>query len=376
MLLFSAHQIYTKHFTGDIMSDINRKHGKRKFLFVKILILIVLVLAIACGCAYYYLNSELNKINRNVSIEDSEYDITEVLNYFGTDDKYGITETDDVELLNDSHVKNILLIGQDRRTGDKKYQRSDVIMIYSINTKTDEISLVSIMRDLYVPIYVSEDEIMYGPINYSLLRGGPTCLCKTIESDFGITLDGYMLVDFYQFVDALNELEDGTLDIELTQEEADYLNTHNSWESQAGATNIDWTLHEGTNTMSSEQVLSYCRLRYIDNDFHRVERQQATINAIYNKLSKEDIKEILQYINDVLPHMYTDLTNKEIIKYAYTMYKSGMKIKNTYRLPIDDSYTQEIVNDENYANGSDLHLIIPDMDKNVEAIQKYLYDYD
>ena len=120
----------------------------------------------------------------------------------------------ETEVIKDKKVKNFLLIGQDRREDEDEQQRSDSMIICSMNMRTRKITLVSLMRDMYVPIpgYQSNR------INASYALGGMKLLDETIEKNFGIHIDGNVEVDFAGFIDSMSEI--GGLEMELTQEEA------------------------------------------------------------------------------------------------------------------------------------------------------------
>ena len=140
-------------------------------------------------------------------------------------------------------VRNILLVGQDRRPGEER-GRADSIVLCSLNENTNTLTLVSLLRDTYVPIPGYPDD----RINAAFAFGGLELLTKTVEQDFGVTLNGSFAVDFDGFTRALAAA--GPLELEITAAEAEYLNS-------AGG----WSLTEGTNALDEMQLLSYVRSR-------------------------------------------------------------------------------------------------------------------
>lgn len=180
----------------------------------------------------------------------------------------------EIQVMEDEEVSNILLIGQDRRKGEDR-QRSDSIIICSVNKDKGEIILTSVMRDLYVPIPGYKDN----RINAAYQFGGMELLDEVIEENLGVHIDGNVEVDFDGFMESLSVL--GNLDIELNATEAKYLSAHSDL-SETDETG--WTLKEGVNSMTPAQLLAYSRTRFIGNsDWERTERQRKVLMAAYEK---------------------------------------------------------------------------------------------
>ena len=115
-----------------------------------------------------------------------------------------------------SNIKSILLIGQDKQ-GDQTRQRSDSMILATLDKDQGTISLTSFMRDLYVAIpgYSSTR------INAAYAYGGVELLDETLEENFGVQIDGNVEVDFEVFKVLVDKV--GGIDLELTQAEADYI---------------------------------------------------------------------------------------------------------------------------------------------------------
>ncbi|MCL4395275.1 MAG: LCP family protein, partial [Chloroflexi bacterium] len=110
---------------------------------------------------------------------------------------------------------NVLVLGIDRRPSEKCPCRTDVMMIASIDPKTSTAGLITIPRDLYVPIpQVGENRIntanFYGDL-YKYPGGGPALAMKTVEYNFGRRIHYYVLVDFNGFRKVVDTL--GGIDI-------------------------------------------------------------------------------------------------------------------------------------------------------------------
>ena len=337
----SAKRSSRKKIAKKRIGSAGRKHRGLRVLAV-ILALVVAVGALGFGV----LQTKLNKIERTDGTEDT----------VSMDDEFDRENLFDVEsfepkLLTSEDVTNILLIGQDRRKGDKAEMRSDAMIVCSINEKTKEITLTSLMRDMYLPVPGKG----YGMINATYLAGGFPLLNKTIEKNFGIRIDGNLEVDFERFIGLMSLI--GPIDLDLSQAEADHLN-------QSGN-----HFKAGVNTLDSEQVLAYCRMRKdIGGDWGRTDRQRKVLTRIYQELKTSGMGTIYRFIDEALPLFRTDLSNRKMIRLAYAMVSGRMGIRHSYRIPEEGTYTQEIREDT-------LHVLIPDLKENCRRIQKYIYGY-
>lgn len=224
------------------------------------------------------------------------------------------------------HLVNILLVGQDRREGQTR-QRSDSMILVTCNKSTGTITLTSFMRDQYVQIPG------YKPnkLNAAYAYGGMSLLSRTLELNFGVKVDGVVEVDFNGFQSIIELL--GGVDISLTDEEEQYL---------SAVTGSQLTV--GTNRLNAEQALIYARLREIDSDYGRAQRQRNLIVAILNAYKSRPLTEIIGLLDDILPIVTTNMSNSKIISYATDLFPmlSGAKI-DTMRIPISGTYSQGYV---------------------------------
>lgn len=261
----------------------------------------------------------------------------------------------------DKSIKNILLIGQDRRPEDTGFARSDSIILCSINKNTNNITLVSFMRDMYVPIEGFSDNRINASYNY----GGAELLRKTVEKDFGIKIDNAIEVDFEGFIQAMSAV--GDLEIDLTQAEADYLNqTGAIMNREAGLSDGEWNLHAGVNSLSPDQALAYARTRHVGrSDWDRTDRQRRVLTVAFEKMSKLGISEQVDVINNILPYIATDMTDMEILGYAYYVATEGIHIGGSLRLPADGLYRNETINK--------MSVLVPDLKQNSDLLKQTLY---
>ena len=221
------------------------------------------------------------------------------------------------------HVINIMLVGQDRRPGQGR-QRSDSMILVTINKSKGTITLTSFMRDQYVriPGYKSNK------LNSAYALGGFSLLNETLAVNFGVLVDGNVEVDFDGFQSVIDLL--GGVEITLTQKEAEHLNEE-----------YQYTLTAGKQLLNGEQALSYARIRKIDTDYQRAKRQRTVLLSLLNRYKDKPVSEMLGLLDDIMPMVTTNMTNAEIISLATEVLPmlSSSRI-DTLRIPVDGTFDQ------------------------------------
>lgn len=206
--------------------------------------------------------------------------------------------TEDATVIESEKIVNIMLVGQDRRGGTRN-SLTDVMMLCTINKETKTLTMTSFLRDLYlkIPGYMSNK------LNQAYPVGGFKMLNETLEVNFGVKVDGNVEVDFSQFSKIIELL--GGVEIELTGAEAAHLNGE-----------YGFSLRSGVNRLNGEQALAYARIRKIDSDFYRTNRQRNVITAILNQFKNASLAQITDTLTGVLGMITTDMTDAEILGYA------------------------------------------------------------
>lgn len=236
----------------------------------------------------------------------------------------------------DKTVSNILLIGVETFEGA---QNTDTMIIASLDSKNNVIKLTSLMRDLYVQIPGHKNN----KLNAAYANGGIKLLYDTIETNFGLSMDGYVLVDFDDFEQIIDYF-DG-IDLELTSKEAEYLRTTNYISNPANRDVVAGVQH-----MNGNQVLGYCRIRKVStktesSDFGRTQRQRIVLEKIFEKLRKKNVIQLGLIMNNIISNIdiKTDITKSDYNNYLQqAVYLEKNEIK-TFRVPKDDSYNSEKV---------------------------------
>lgn len=328
---------------------------------VKILLCVLAVLLVAAIVAgVCYANSMLNRINRveeeeTLTIEEIEEILAETdppeEEFTGVvlaPEDVTMPEEPAEQIVMEDTVVNILLIGQDRRPGQKR-QRSDAMILCTVNTETKTLTMTSFLRDTYVklPAYNGKN-YSNNRLNVPYAIGGMEMLDECLKLNFGIEVDHNIEVDFSGFESVIEAM--GGVDIELTRSEARHL---------GGG------LKEGVNHLSGEQALEYSRIRKLDNDFGRTNRQRKVLSALLEQVKQLSMAELLDLAETLLPMITTDMENSDIVKYVTDFFPilSELQIV-TQSVPADGEFY--------YASINGMSVLVPDMEKINEKLKTTL----
>lgn len=225
---------------------------------------------------------------------------------------------EDVDPIEVDGLINILLVGQDKRPGEKR-QRSDSMILVSINPDTKEVSIISFLRDLYVQIPGGYSD---NRLNVPYLYGGFSLLNETLLLNFGVDVDYNIEVDFTGFQKIIDVM--GGVTINLTKAEAKHM---------GGG------LVEGENRLNGKQALAYARIRKLDSDFGRTNRQRNIIMSLFNEAKTLPIGTLYDLIDEICPYLTTDMSNSDIFMLAADLLPmmTSMKIEQ-YHVPDDGQY--------------------------------------
>ncbi len=350
------------------MSRKNKRKKRKWFpLWLKILLsVLVVALIVVIGVTTYadYLYSRMNfekeeevvKKEEQFEVEEEE-DIKELEEVKPEE----ITWTETEVIRKEENVINILIAGEEGIYDDRG--RTDAILIGSLNLDTKSIKLTSLMRDMYVQIPGYSDN----KLNAAYHNGGMPLLQDTIEQNFDLEIDGYVLVDFNAFETIIDKI--GGVQIKLSQSEAAYLNRTNyitnTWNRN---------LYGGTVTLNGDQALGYARVRYVSNgsesgDFGRTQRHRILLTAVYNKIMQKPLTEMLAFLPEVLTLVTTNITKEQCIEYVTSLFDMGQAELGTLRLPVEGAYKLTSVRG--------MSVVLPqNLQKNVIALQNFIYEED
>ena len=309
-----------------------KKNNKKTALRVTLIVLLVILslALVAVVSVWIWASSLLNKINY-VTTDESRLSLEEVEQLEQDNDEYyedggNISEEEDdsphideleQDLMKDpgasaepmpegtvkGDVVNILLVGQDRRT--EKRARSDSMILVTINKEKNSITFTSFLRDAYVQIPGYKPHKLCHAFQY----GGFSLLNETLWVNYGVRVDGNAEVDFNRFMGLIDLL--GGVDIKLTKKEVNYMtNNGKKWPE----------LQPGMNHLTGEQALLYSRIRYIDTDYRRTERQRTVLMSLLDEYKSKSVLEMLDLLNDILPLVTTTMEKSEIVSLATNLF--------------------------------------------------------
>lgn len=275
-------------------------------------------------------------------------------------DKLNISD----EVEHETGYTNVALFGLDSRAGDLgKGNRSDTMMIASLNNETKEVKLVSIYRDTLLEL----DDGSYNKANSAYSFYGPEGAISLINKNLDMNIEKYVAVNFNALVDVIDAV--GGLDIEMTSDEITHMN--NYCEETAEVTKKDYEKIEpevaGTYHLNGVQAVSYSRIRYTSGgDFERANRQRHVLSLIAEKAQSMSLSTINKIIDEVFPQISTNFTLTEMIGYA----KDVLKYKLGDSLGFPSENTTDTLNEV----GS---VVIPKtLSTNVLEVHKFLFGED
>ncbi len=222
-----------------------------------------------------------------------------------------------------THVLNVLLIGEDTR-GKKILEegtRADSAIIVSVNIDTKQITLTSILRDAwayYEKEKGHEDTGEFNKINAAMSVGDINSYINCLENLYKIEIDNYAIVNFDSFEGIVDEL--GGVKLELTSAEIDEINNN---PNRYGNVTINKTFDgdKGKVKLNGKQALAYCRIRKLDSDNKRADRQKTCLIEIFNQTKNASTIKLLKVVNKLIPYVQTSFGKSDIVriaKYALT----------------------------------------------------------
>jgi len=234
----------------------------------------------------------------------------------------------DTAVFRDKDIVNILLVGTDERTeGFVEACRADVNILVSINKAERTVKLVSFSRGIAIKMLDGPYKGSYEWLTNAQRWAGPIAVMEEMENCFKIELDRYVRVNFNTVMTVVDAI--GGIDMDLTEAEVKFLNRYRQGY---------WNLTVGPNTLDGLQALTFARLRGIDTDWYRIERQRKCILAVVDKLKGSSFSTLNDLCDLVLPMIQTNLTKKEIAELILYSPKFLDSEFGQMTIPIENSY--------------------------------------
>ena len=308
--------------------------------FLILLISIIVIIVSAFATINIILNNKLDKINYITLPKEDVY-------------------IDD-QVANDNNLneyRNIALLGIDAREDTFDVgNRSDCIMIISINNKTGEVKIASVYRDTYLDI----NGRGLDKVNHAYSFGGPALSISTLNKNLDLDITEFVAINFDTVRAAVDSV--GGVSVTLDSQEVKYINGYiNALNNQFGTSSANIT-KPGTYNLDGTQALAYSRIRYTDGgDYKRTERMRDVLMLTFNKAKSMGVGELNDLADTILPHISTNISKKEIKDIIPKV--ASYKVINNFGWPY---------NTKGYT-GAAWYGVPVDLETNVKQIHKELF---
>ena len=218
------------------------------------------------------------------------------------------------------YVKNqkgyytVAVFGVDSRDGNvEKGALSDVNMIVNVDRESGDIQLISIYRDMYSMI---DEDGKFHKFNQAYVEGGPEQALETLNRNLDLDIKDYITVNWKAVIDAINIL--GGVDLEITDAEFKYMNSF---------------IAKTVEATDGVQAVAYARLRLMDTDFNRTERQRKVVSLAFDKAKNANFSTLYSILVAVLPQTATNVGIDNLIPFAKDI--SKYHLSETTGFPFD-----------------------------------------
>ena len=233
------------------------------------------------------------------------------------------------------YVKNqkgyytVAVFGVDSRDGNvEKGALSDVNMIVNVDRESGDIQLISIYRDMYSMI---DEDGKFHKFNQAYVEGGPDQALETLNRNLDLDIKDYITVNWKAVIDAINIL--GGVDLEITDAEFKYMNSFIAKTVEATGVGSYELEHAGMNHLDGVQAVAYARLRLMDTDFNRTERQRKVVSLAFDKAKNANFSTLYSILVAVLPQTSTNVGIDNLIPFAKDI--SKYHLSETTGFPFD-----------------------------------------
>ena len=270
-----------------------KKKNKGLKIFLRVLLVLLIIIVILAGIAVGYVTNKLGKI----TVEEID------------EKAIGIDEETEEKL---SGYRNIALLGIDSREDDYGLgNRSDCIIIASLDEKTKQIKLISVYRDTYMQIEEKGKQIL-DKVTHAYAYGGAQNTLKALNTNLDLNITEYVTVNFDAVIAAVDAM--GGITIDIDSSEIEYINDYIKSTSQSSGISSNAITKAGSQTLDGVQAVAYSRIRYTaGGDYKRTERMRTVIEAMLNKAKTLSISQLNKLIDTVLPRVSTNISGAEIL---------------------------------------------------------------
>ncbi len=276
-----------------------KKRNRMVLLIVEVIVLLILLAVL------YKVVTTLGKSNDG---EGGRVDIGDVIVNPEVEEAIKVAE-DSGEEIYLSQYRNIALFGVDSLDGSLGAgNRTDTIIVASINLETKEVKLVSVFRDTYLNI----GKDTYRKANNAYFKGGAEQAMGMLNMNLDLNISDFVTVGFEGLKETIDLL--GGIEIEVDSEELKHINNYQQTMAKSMGVDYKEVTKTGTQKLDGLQATAYCRIRYTaGNDYKRTARQREVIEKIVEKAQKASLSTLSDIANAVFPKVATSLELKEIL---------------------------------------------------------------
>ena len=278
-------------------------------------------------------------------------------------DKANIVINNDVDATTQKALKgyrNIALFGVDSRDGSLQTgARSDSIMVISINQETKDVKITSIYRDtcLKVPGYG------FSKATHAYAYGGAELSMSMLNTNLDLDITEFATVDFGVLAKIIDAV--GGIDLDISDAEYSLINPLIDEQNSVTGSDSEYISGPGYQHVNGTQVTAYARIRKIDSDFKRAERQRIVLSKVFEEAKSANIGTLLNIIDTILPEVYTNMTSTDLISLA----------KDIFNYNIADQTGWPFEKETGSLPSDGLSYVFADsLEQNVTELHKYLFD--
>lgn len=313
-----------------------KKMSRKKKVILLIIVNVIIILGLLLFCLYEYIAGGLNR-----------KEITKDFSKLGIDSSIN-------EQITGTGIVNIALFGVDSRK-DTFTGLSDSIIIASINRKTGSIKLTSFARDTQVDL----DGYGIQKINAAYSYGGPELAIKTLNQNFKMNIKDYVTINMRELIKVIDVA--GGVTIDITEDERISANGI----MKEISTREPRIKESGTVTLTGAQATAFCRIRHLDSDLYRMDRQKKVLEALFTKAKTLSLTKLAETVHTITPMVETSLDIDEILKLSKVLTIDGAKIESL-RFPH--------ANTKYHSSAATGWLIKYDFDEATDQLHKFIFD--
>lgn len=346
----------------------NNKKCKNKYKQILIAVFsVIIICVVVLGAGYMYIRANIYKKTEPLTSEHLQAPVKTKEETIGYIEVEGIT--------------NVLLVGVDGIDFDEKYQRSDSMIIATLDSNKEKVKLTSLYRDtlVYIPGYGEEK------MNLAFSLGGPELVMETIKYNFDVNIEKYIMINFAGFEAIIDQI--GGVEIDVKEYQLHELNKYIGQATGGGDCPVE---KAGLQILNGKQALSYARIRKgVGDDYERTERQREVLFKVAEKLQKTDVIKYFSIANKMLDYLRTNIEIMDGLNMAYTISKFSNLETEQLSIPVHELCVDEEFNGnmalrmDRYENALILNNFIfndtlPDfiLNRSTEKNQSIYYEYE